>query len=377
MTVGKTYESKERILNTIYSKPTDRIPISMYELCPFEGSAYASFANNEPSYQPILSYMRENTDTIMQYEAAISYSYLDKVMEVHSCRENQSTVYNYILHTPKGDLTAQSIVKDNIFTVWNTEHFLKDSTDIEKYMSLDLTCKVDNTNLRNMRDKLGENGIVCPSIRDPLCRAAELFSMEDFLIFAITETDKAKKFLDFLWEMCEVELKGILAGDVKDMMVRVVGPEYATPPYLPNQYFSDFVTKYLKRIASMINDAGAISRVHSHGKVRFALEEFAKTDVMCVDPVEPLPDGDISLGEIKEIYGDRFTLLGNIELKELEVASEEQVERLVKGVVEEGKKGGHFILMPTATPITVPLASVVERNMFKMIECGLKYGSMK
>lgn len=57
--------SKERILNTIYSKPTDRIPISMYELCPFEGSAYASFANNEPSYQPILSYMRENTDTIM------------------------------------------------------------------------------------------------------------------------------------------------------------------------------------------------------------------------------------------------------------------------------------------------------------------------
>lgn len=59
------------------------------------------------------------------------------------------------------------------------------------------------------------------------------------------------------------------------------------------------------------------------------------------------------------------------------MASEEQVERLVKGVVEEGKKGGHFILMPTATPITVPLAPVVERNMFKMIECGLKYGSMK
>ncbi|MGN0493007.1 MAG: uroporphyrinogen decarboxylase family protein [Acutalibacteraceae bacterium] len=367
--------SKERILNTVYRKPVDRVPISMYELSPYEGSAYASFANNEPSYQPLLAYMRENTDTIMQCEANISYPYIDNAIEVKSRREGESTVYDYTLHTPKGDLTAKSLVKDNIYTVWNLEHFLKEPSDIEKYMSLDFTCKVNNSNLREMRDKLGENGIICPSIRDPICRGAELFSMEDFLVFAITETEEAKKFLDFQWELCQTELKGILAGDVKDIMVRVVGPEYATPPYLPDVYFEDFVTKYLKIMAPMINEAGAISRVHSHGKVRHALEEFAKTDVMCVDPVEPLPDGNIALGEMKQLYGDKFVLLGNIELKELEVASEERIEEIVKETLKEGKKGGGFILMPTATPINVPLAPVVERNMFKMIEAGLKYGA--
>lgn len=366
--------SKQRIQNTVFRKPTDRIPISMHELCPFEGSAYASFANKEPSYKDLLGFMRRNTDTIMQYRADVRYPELEKLTEVRVEKNGIDTVYNYTLHTPKGDLFAKSLVKDNIHTVWKLEHYLKDASDIEKYMSLDLSMLVDNTPLFEKREELGDNGIVCPSIKDPLGRAGELFSMEDMLILAITEPDTFKSFLDFLWELCEYELRGVLKGDVRDIMYRITGPEYATPPYLSDDYFPQLVTCYLKKMAVMINDAGAISRVHSHGKVRNALAEFAKTDVMCVDPIEPPPDGDIALEEIKKLYGSRFTILGNIELKMLETASEEQVIRTVKEVCEEGKPGGGFILMPTATPINVPLDKKTERNLITMIEAGLKYG---
>ncbi len=366
--------SKERILNTIYRKPVDRVPISMYELCPFPESSYAAFANNDPSYSRLLKVMLEKTDTIMQTEANVNYKAIAEVTEYKSRREGQSTLGEYIINTPKGNIVSKTRVDDNIFTVWTLEHFLKEPEDIEKYMSLDFTCTVSTESMFKAKETLGDKGIICPSVRDPICRAAELFSLEDFLIFAITEREKAQKFLDFLWELTEFELTQILKSDVKDVMFRIVGPEYATPPYLSHEFYCDFVTKYMLRMAKMINEKGAISRVHSHGKVRYALSEIAKTDVMCVDPLEPIPDGDISLKEAKEVYGSKITFLGNIELKELENSTPEQIDLLVKDVLSVGMKDGGFILMPTATPINIPLSPKTEENMIAMIESGHKYG---
>ena len=366
--------SKERILGAVKRTPIDRVPISMYELSPVEGSAYASFANKEPSYQRLLKLMSEKTDTIMQIDAAVTYPEIDRLTEVLEQREGDAVLKTVTIHTPKGDLVSRTREDDNIFTVWTLEHFLKEPDDIEKYMSLDFTASVDVSPVLEKQKILGDSGIPCPSVSDPICRAAQLFSMEDFLVFAITETDRSIQFLDFLWELTRYELSEMLVPDVTDIMFRIVGPEYATPPYLPDRYYEPFVTKYLDRMAKMINDAGAISRVHSHGKVRYALSEFAKTGVLCVDPVEPVPDGDISLSEIKSLYKDRFVLLGNIELKALETASPEEIEHMVENVLQDGMPGGGFILMPTATPINIPLSQKTEENMIAMIEAAHKFG---
>jgi len=205
--------------------------------------------------------------------------------------------------------------------------------------------------------------------------AAELFAMEAFLVLALTEPEMTQDFLDFLWDVRQKpQLEALLKEDMSDVMVRIVGPEYVTPPYLSESYFADFVTKYMYQMVPMIHDAGAISRVHSHGKIKHALSEFVKTGVMCVDPVEPIPDGDISLRDAKALYGDKMILLGNIEMKFLELATPEEVDALVKGVMDEAKAGGGFILMPTATPITIPLSSRAEESLIAMIEAGHKYG---
>lgn len=59
-------DSRQRILNTIAGRPVDRVPISLYELCQFEGSAYASFANHRPSYCRVMKAIKNKTDCIMQ-----------------------------------------------------------------------------------------------------------------------------------------------------------------------------------------------------------------------------------------------------------------------------------------------------------------------
>lgn len=366
--------SKERILNTVYRKKTDRVPVSLYELSPFSGSAYASFANEEPSYQRLLKIMRDKTDTLMMSDPVISYPEIEAVTEIRTWREGEHLFEEKTIHTPKGDLTSKTRRDDNIFTVWVLEHLLKEPDDIEKYRSLNFSSRVDTSRMMADKERIGDAGILLPSFADPICHGAELFSMEDFLVFAIRETERAEEFLDWIWEMVESNLARILKADVRDVMVRIVGPEYATPPYLGNSYYDRFVTKYVSRMAAMIKAAGAIPRVHSHGRVRYALSRLAETEVMCVDPVEPLPDGDISLREVKTLYGDKFTILGNIELKMLETASPRQVEEAVRSVMEDAKEGGGLILMPTATPINLPLSPKTEENLIAMIEAGLTYG---
>lgn len=120
--------------------------------------------------------------------------------------------------------------------------------------------------------------------------------------------------------------------------------------------------------------AGGIPRIHSHGKIGKVINQFALTDAMAIDPVEPLSDGDMELAEIKRLYGDKFCIFGNIELKELENSDKDRIDTLVKNAMSEAKKGSGFVLMPTAAPINVPLSQKTEENYMQMFESARKYG---
>ena len=93
-----------------------------------------------------------------------------------------------------------------------------------------------------------------------------------------------------------------------------------------------------------------------------------------LDPIEPPPDGDIELSEVKRRYGDRLCLFGNVELRDLEHSSRAKVDALVKKAMDEAKEGGGFVLMPTAAPINVPLSRKTEENYLQYIDSGLRYG---
>ena len=43
--------------------------------------------------------------------------------------------------------------------------------------------------------------------------------------------------------------------------------------------------------------------------------------------------------------------------------------------VDDAKKGGRYVIMPTAAPINVPLSPITERNYGIFIEAALKYGN--
>ena len=365
--------SRERLLNTIYRKPTDRVPISLYE---FNGYGPDSWHYQEPSYKKAMDYIGEYGDYMSLTNCAIRYPNIASRTEYTAWTEGDSTYTKTVIHTPKGDLQSQTRTMKGIHTTWTTEHFLKDLEDIDKYLSLDHeTFTVDDAPVRKVEQWLGDKGVVCSSLSDPICIAAELFEMGDFLSNYLTDPDDIHKLMDFLFEKIMRELTAILNLGMKDTIFRICGPEYATPPYMSPNYFYDLVTKYVAPMTALIKSKGAIPRIHSHGNVREAIKQFVEyTDVMMIDPLEPEPDGNLPLKEAKRLYGERLTLMGNIEVREFEFSTPERIDQLVRQAMEDAKEGGGFILLPSATPCCVPLPEIAERNLIQYVDSGLKYG---
>ncbi len=347
------------------------MPISTYELVGWNQNAWE---NREPSYSRLMQAIREKTDCIYMLQPEWK-SPPAPGMETETWREGKRTFTRTTYRTPRGDLACLHRQDDDLHTRWTLEHLLKDVNDIERYLAIPYEPpELDMTHFLAERQALGEKGLMMVSVDDPVCVVAELFEMGEFLIHAISNEPRVQYFLDVIHERQMHSLRKILAYDVSDVMFRICGPEYATPPYLSPEHFRKYVTVYLGKICRAITDAGGFARVHSHGKIGTVLDQIVAAGAEGLDPIEPPPDGDIEMGQVKMLYGQKLCLFGNIELKELEHASRDRIDALVKKAMDEAKEGGGFVLMPTAAPINVPLSKKTEENYLQYIESGLKYG---
>jgi hypothetical protein len=371
-TVMAELSSRERLLRCLRHEPTDRVPISTYELVGWNRNAWE---NREPSYRRLMDAIREKTDCIYMLQPEWK-SVAVPGMETETWREGKSTFTRTTYHTPKGNLSCLERVDDDLHTRWTLEHLLKDIEDIHRYEAIRYEPpELDMRNFIGEREALGEKGIMMISVDDPICVVAELFEMGQFLVHAISNEGRIKRFLDMIHERQMDCLGKILQYDVRDVVFRVCGPEYATPPYLSPEYFRKYVTGYLEEICRAIKEAGGFARAHCHGRIGNVVDQMAAAGAEGLDPIEPPPDGDIEMGEVKRLYGERLCLFGNLELKELAFASRRRIDALVRKAMEEAKDGGGFVLMPTAAPINVPLSRRTEENYLQYIESGLKYGA--
>jgi hypothetical protein len=365
--------SRERLLRSLHHQPTDRIPISTYELVGWNAQAWE---NQEPSYRKLMNEIRARTDCLYMANPDLTFQPLPGC-EITTWQENERHFTRTLIHTERGDLEKLQRQDDQIQTVWTLRHLLREPEDIGTYLSIPYEPPAVNfAEFDAAAETLGERGLMMISWSDPICEAAELFSMEDFLVLVRTDPALAKYFLDALYERQKAQLQSILEHDVRDVVFRVCGPEYATPPYLPPELFPGVVTVYLVDICRMIRMAGGIPRIHCHGKIGRVLDQFARTDALALDPLEPPPDGDMDLAAVKKQYGRQFCLMGNLELRELENAEPQRIDQLVRQAISDAGRGGGFILMPTAAPINIPLSPRTEANYLQMIASAWKYGQL-
>ncbi|MBN1808255.1 MAG: hypothetical protein JW909_04245 [Planctomycetes bacterium] len=371
--------SRERLLAVMNGVLPDRVPVSTYELAGWNSAAWE---NSEPSYSRLMDYIRRNSDCIAMWGPSWSNAGLGGLFttwtdtvdaERETWMEGERRVTRTVVHTPGGDITAVDANDPGIYTTWHLEHFCKSAEDVERVLSIPYEFVPPSfDDLPRIRSEVADRGIIMPSIADPLCIAAELFAMSDFTIFAFTERDLFKAVLDAMLPRVMDVLAAMLEAEAGDMY-RVVGPEYASEPYLPPELFAEFVVPYDRPMCDLIRSYGRYARLHSHGRLKNNLDSVVATNCNGIDPAEPPPDGDVTIADIRGQYPD-LGIFGNIELKVLEHGSPEDVRSAVSVAMEHGKPGGRFCLMPTAAPINVPLAEKTADNYILYMDTARRLG---
>jgi uroporphyrinogen-III decarboxylase len=367
--------SRERLLAVLNGQIPDMVPISTYELCGFNSK---SFENNDESYSKLMQAIRQQTDCVCMWEPFSNVKFLESAfpaeMEIEQWRENDSQHTRKVLHTPKGDIINEIKIIDNVHTVWQTEHWCKSLTDVDKALSVPYeVATYDISDYSRIKKEVGDNGIIMTSLADPLWLTADLMSFADYTIWAMTETEHFLKTLEKIHQRVIKNLKKLLEINVVDIY-RICGPEYATPPYMSPSLFEKFVVPFVSEMTEIIHQKGAKVRFHCHGKINHVLESICKTNCDAIDPCEAPPDGDIALSDVKKRIGKRVCIFGNIQLKLLEIGEPAEIKKAVKDCMEAAKAGGRYVLMPTAAPINTPLSPKTEQNYYTFIETALELG---
>lgn len=102
----------------------------------------------------------------------------------------------------------------------------------------------------------------------------------------------------------------------------------------------------LKKLTKIFKGAGIVTSLHCCGKERTLVEIAAnETDLDCIDPLEIPPMGDCDLAEIKEKFGRKLALKGNLHTTEVMLRMDaDGVETEACKVLDIAMPGGGFIL---------------------------------
>ena len=373
---------KERLLATLRGEPVDRPPVSFYELNglderPDDPSPYNIYSH--PSWRPLIDLTREKTDRIVMRYVGVSYAHdpIRELTRTESFTQADGT-RNDLTEIRAGNRLLKSHRKrePDILTTWTVEHLLKDEDDLREWIALPERegLRLDYAGILSAEEALGDSGIAMIDIGDALCEVAGLFSMEDFTVMALTEgalferaLEKAQRALLAVVERTARELSGRLW--------RVCGPEYAAPPYLPPALYRRYVLRYDRELVTAIQNHGGYARLHQHGRLKETLDMIAETGCVGLDPIEPPPQGDVSLAYVRQRYGEQLVLFGNLEASDLETLPPGQFEAKIITAMEEGMagRGRGFVLMPSSCPFGRVLSGGAVENYQRMIEVVERY----
>jgi len=368
-------------MNALRGEEPDRVPISLYE---FDGF-YDDWIHNHPEYVEILNYAEGKTDKMYFWtprtkpgERVLFYGVVEEEsIKQIKWEDGDSTYVKTVIHTPRGVLSSIRKQRRGIHTWWTIEYPCKNEKDILKVLSIPYEpWRPSAASFFTLDKRLGGSGIILIDVADALCLTVELFGSARFIKLYQRNKSLVFELMDFFQERIYNYLKYLLEGGAVTLY-RIVGPEYAVPPFFHPREFDRLVSSYDVELIELLHSYGGIARLHSHGRVRRVLPSFREMDVDAVDPLEPPPDGDVTLKEARKILGDEVTLIGNIEERVFELGNKDDVERWVKRAIREGSAGGGFILSPTAMPMTTPLEKKTKENIIHYIDCGIKYGRLK
>jgi len=192
--------------------------------------------------------------------------------------------------------------------------------------------------------------------------------MDKLFMNYVIAPDFVKELTDMIWAYKSKSIKNALEVGADAI---AVGDDYAgrIGPLMSPEHFREFILPYLKKAVDVTHKNGSYLIKHTDGNIWKILDDIINTGIDALDPLEPLAYMDI--GKVKEKYGNRVCLAGNIDCTMvLPLGTEEEVKEAVKETIAKAAPGGGYI-MASSNSIH---PGVNPKNYKVMVETTRKYG---
>ena len=351
----------ERFMKTLQHKEPDRIPI--WELIINEPTLSAWGADSIESFVT-----KESLDGITIFEDVPL-----RALDTDEIREN----YPHLSHLSKAQNCELSV--DDWGIVWGKTEFnifypvtgpIHSKDILNRYTPPEPDQHDRLQTLRSAVKKFkGEKAIVF------LTHDAFEFShylrggMDNLFMDYITNPtvvhELAEIVIDYKIKLMELAVK--IGADVV-----VSGDDYAgrKGPLMSPRHFQEFILPYLKRSIAAAHKMGVPYVKHTDGNIWMILDMIVDAGIDAIDPLEPIAGMDI--GEVKQKYGDRITIIGNIDCTNLLPHGDtKDIEKAVKETIAKAAPGGGYILASSNSIHP----SVKPDNYKTMVETALRFGT--
>jgi uroporphyrinogen decarboxylase len=137
-------------------------------------------------------------------------------------------------------------------------------------------------------------------------------------------------------------------------------------------HFREFFLPGIKRIIERTHQLGGYFMKHTDGNIWSLIEMLVEAGIDIIHPLEPIAGMD--LGKVKQEYGDRVCIMGNVDCSYLlPFGTEKQIETEVKDCLRKAARGGGYILGSSNSIHS----GVKPENFIAMVEAAKQHGTYR
>lgn len=259
----------------------------------------------------------------------ISYK---KGADVQQVRQKDGTALIY--KSPKEQLTAKRIFGEWGCSWHYSEFPVKKISDLEilEYVLKNTVTEFNYDFYEEAETKLGDRGISQFYFdRSPLQNLFLLYMGIDNTVYALNDCpEKIKEFIK-------------IAGEAQDQLYEVlekcpvavlnfgenIDANFDTP-----RFFNEYFVPYYKKRLAQLHRAGKFCHIHMDGALKPLLPYIRDSGFDAIEAATPLPQGDVTLEELKDAMGDTILMDGVPAILFLPEYSQEKLENCAKNVID-------------------------------------------
>lgn len=246
-------------------------------------------------------------------------------------------------------------------------HPLKNATDLNRF-SMPEPNRAHLLLLDLARERFKGEIALFWLMRGAFVRSWRLMGMENYMIKLYQDPSFVHRVAEMVTQYNLKQLDLLIQAGLD---VLVVEDDIAATNNLliSRRHFLEFVNSYNRKLVEHAHRHGLKVVRHSDGNLWAIMECLIESKYDGINPLEP--QAGMDLKKVKEAYGKKICLLGNIDCKELlPSGTGEGVEAAVKEAIEAAAAGGGYILCDSNSlhPAVDP------ENCIAMFRATKKYG---